>query len=87
MHNYLRYEPMAPDAMSRFWTGPLCRLLNHVWANDLFLEYFGKGKFHWSIPGACNISHQEAEPPPLDWLGLNYYSRCILADRLSSACL
>ena len=75
MHNYLRYEPMAPDAFSRMWVSPLCRLLNHIWANEIMLEYFRTGKFDWRIRGVCSIQHQDPEPPPLDWLGLNYYSR------------
>ena len=74
VHNYLRYEAVG-GAVSRAYTGPLTRWLNSIWCNDLMLDYFRTGKFHWAVPFGSPIQHDDEEPPPLDWFGINYYSR------------
>lgn len=76
MHNYLRYEALG-NSLSQAYTGPLTRWMNSVWCNELMVDYFRTGSFRWSIPFGSAIVHEDGEPPPLDWFGINYYSRLV----------
>ncbi len=48
--------------------------------NREILGYLRTGVLHWQPFGRCTrVRHVRREgPPPLDWIGLNYYSRVVL---------
>ena len=58
----------------------LAKLCNVCWGNDILLDYLGTGQLNWQpwahLPlGAFSYTDPEGRPP-LDWIGLNFYSRC-----------
>ena len=83
MHNWLRYEPLDANGYSAFYVNPLCSWMDSVWANRLVIEYFTSGRFHWHVPFGSALQVQEDRLPPIDWVGMNYYGRCV---RLLEAC-
>jgi hypothetical protein len=79
VHNFLRYEPLLPKALSAIYLQPLCEALEHVWATGLTIDFFRTGHFKWDSPWPHQSVEWQAEKlPGLDWIGLNYYGRCVL---------
>jgi hypothetical protein len=76
VHNWFEYHTLGSGplyALSRFAVS----LMNTAWANDAMLEWFKTGRFTYEYPlGLGKLDRQVCEgPPPMDFIGLNYYSR------------
>eukprot|EP00884_Botryococcus_braunii_P018477 jgi/Botrbrau1/5312/Bobra.0391s0024.1 len=79
VHNFLRYEPLLPKAVSAIYLQPLCEALEHVWATGLTIDFFRTGHFKWDSPWPHQSIEWQAEKlPGLDWIGLNYYGRVVI---------
>ncbi|WIA39927.1 hypothetical protein OEZ86_013361 [Tetradesmus obliquus] len=71
-------------AHSRF----AARWLTFWWGYDLMHEYLQSGKFAWCVPSlgsggsSCSFVVQDGRPP-LDWFGVNFYSRPVISPFLS----
>eukprot|EP00879_Flechtneria_rotunda_P000936 GHRR01001065.1.p1 GENE.GHRR01001065.1~~GHRR01001065.1.p1 ORF type:complete len:381 (+),score=71.01 GHRR01001065.1:157-1299(+) len=59
--------------------------LTFWWGYDLMDEYLLKGRFKWCVPGLSDSCVFEAQDhiPPLDWFGVNYYSRPVVSPFLT----
>lgn len=78
MHNYMPFEARAGNWwLLIWWNRALAALCNHTWGNDTILDFLGTGQLTWRPLGPfCRLSYScPAGRPPLDWVGLNYYSR------------
>ena len=74
VHNYMNYAPISKTCTGHIaWA---CGWLNSFWGTQQILEYFRTGRFHYPVPMSSPVSHQEAGKPGLDFIGINYYSRC-----------
>ncbi|KAK9811112.1 hypothetical protein WJX73_003422 [Symbiochloris irregularis] len=86
VHNWLRYEPLSKDGFSAVYVKPLCSWMESVWANQLIIEYFTTGKFHFPVPFGSAIHAQEDRVPPTDWIGINYYGRVAINWKCQPSC-
>ena len=79
VHNYMPFEAKAGIWHLAVWCNrALARLCHRCWGNDAVLAYLGTGAFRWRPlgPALAALSHTCPDGrPPLDWIGLNYYSR------------
>jgi beta-glucosidase/6-phospho-beta-glucosidase/beta-galactosidase len=65
-------------AHSRF----AARWLTFWWGYDLIHGYFTRGEFSWCVPGLLEddcVFQVQDDKPPLDWFGVNFYSRPVLS--------
>lgn len=79
VHNYMPFEARAGKWwLLVWWNRALAALCNHCWGNDTILDFLGTGQLNWRplgpLLGRVSYSCPEGRPP-LDWVGLNYYSR------------
>lgn len=57
------------------------RWLTFWWGYDLMHEYLLTGRFAWCMPSLFNeggmtcVFQVQDQQPPMDWFGVNYYSR------------
>ncbi|CAK0742117.1 hypothetical protein CVIRNUC_001373 [Coccomyxa viridis] len=83
VHNYMPFEARRGRyGFFVWWTRVLAKLCNVCWGNDILLDYLGTGQLNWQpwalLPlGALSYTDPEGRPP-LDWIGLNFYSRVVL---------
>ena len=63
-----------------------CRCRRQVWATDITLDYFRTGRFRWYSPWGPPIQLQDARPG-LDFVGLNYYGKCVPPPSSATGCL
>ncbi len=86
VHDWLVFEPKE-RGIKYVHIRPIANLMNRVWGNDQFIEFFKKGTFTWSpLSFSKSIFHEEEHIPGLDWVGLNYYSRAVLSSAFSPVC-
>lgn len=80
VHNYMPFEARRGKwHLIIWWNRALSALCNHCWGNDIILDYLGTGQLYWRPLGPFFKSLRYSCPDgsaPLDWVGLNYYSRC-----------
>ena len=77
VHNFLEYTPRSPDGWSSYYISPICNVMGKIWSNQAMVNYFRDGTFDWDPPFGKSIHHVEQERPGCDWLGINYYGRCL----------
>ena len=83
VHNIMPYEA-APVAMLGGWRPPwavgAAALAHAAWGNETVLTYLTTGVFEWHPAGALGprISATDPAPPPMDWMGINFYGRVML---------
>ncbi|KAF6258060.1 glycoside hydrolase superfamily [Scenedesmus sp. NREL 46B-D3] len=71
-------------AHSRF----AARWLTFWWGYDLMHEYLQSGRFAWCVPSldadgsSCKFVAEDGKPP-MDWFGVNFYSRPVLSPFLT----
>lgn len=79
VHNYMPFEARVGKWwLLIWWNRALAALCNHTWGNDVILDFLGTGVLNWRPLGPlfCRVSYSSPlGRPPLDWVGLNYYSR------------
>jgi hypothetical protein len=79
VHNYMPFEAkLGKWGLLIWWNRALASVCNHCWGNDLILDYLGTGQLHWRpLVGPLRALRYSCPDgrPPLDWIGLNYYSR------------
>eukprot|EP01024_Parvocaulis_polyphysoides_P036213 TRINITY_DN32217_c1_g1_i2.p1 TRINITY_DN32217_c1_g1~~TRINITY_DN32217_c1_g1_i2.p1 ORF type:complete len:466 (+),score=25.36 TRINITY_DN32217_c1_g1_i2:170-1567(+) len=62
----------------------ICKYVTHWLGWDIVPEYLEKGKFNWKVPIVLfggGVKYQEKgdwDKPPIDWFGVNYYSRGVV---------
>ncbi len=83
VHNYMPFEARKGRyGLFIWWTRVLASVCNVCWGNDIILDYLGTGQLNWAPLGALPLGgHSYTDPqgrPPMDWIGLNFYSRCPL---------
>ena len=82
MHNYMPFEAKAGMwHLAIWWNRALARLCTHCWGNDVILAHLGTGILRWRPFGPLLAALSYSCPdgrPPLDWVGLNYYSRWVV---------
>ncbi|BDA42798.1 6-phospho-beta-galactosidase [Coccomyxa sp. Obi] len=87
VHNYMPFEARAGKWwLLIWWNRALAALCNHTWGNDTILDFLGTGVLNWRPLGPlfCRVSYSCPHGrPPLDWVGLNYYSRVVLDWKLT----
>ena len=82
VHNYMPFEARKGRwGLFVWWTRVLAKMCNVCWGNDIILDYLGIGCLNWQpltpIPLA-GVSYTDPQGrPPMDWIGLNFYSRCL----------
>ena len=77
VHNYLQYEVQYPESISKYYIGPICKMMSSIWGNTIMLRYFKEGIFEWPSPfGGNTVEYKEPSKPGCDWIGINYYGRC-----------
>lgn len=80
VHNYMPFEARkGKHWLLVWWTRVLAKICNVCWGNDIILDYLGTGQLNWQplapFPVA-GVSYTDPQgSPPMDWLGLNFYSR------------
>jgi beta-glucosidase len=88
--------PLVPP-----WSAALAALGHNLWGNEAVLDYLRSGVFAWRPVGEWMGSllgrgalgaaltpgfvADDGRPPPLDWIGLNFYGRVVL-DGLCRPC-
>lgn len=83
VHNLMPFEARKGRyGLFVWWTRVLAKVCNVCWGNDIILDYLGTGQLNWAplapIPlGATSYTDPQGRPP-MDWIGLNFYSRCPL---------
>lgn len=81
VHNYMPFEAKRTGAWHFliWWNRVLAAVCHHSWGNDVILGYLATGSLNWRplgpLLGTVSYSCPEGRPM-LDWVGLNYYSRC-----------
>ncbi len=80
VHNIMRFQSRN-DGFSQYMphTIAVTGCLDYMW-NLVQVRFLQTGVFDWQPlgPWACVVKGQwVGGTPPLDWLGLNYYSRCV----------
>jgi len=88
VHNYMWFEPSG-KGISHCISRYLSRRLSHWYGNDVFMEFFSTGRFKWekAVPSLCgHVEHREGEPPGLDWVGINYYTRSLHGPLFAPTC-
>ena len=83
VHNNMPFEARKGRyGLFIWWTRVLASVCNVCWGNDIILDYLGTGQLNWAPLGALPLGgHSYTDPqgrPPMDWIGLNFYSRCPL---------
>jgi beta-glucosidase/6-phospho-beta-glucosidase/beta-galactosidase len=82
VHNEMRFEWYRGDGITRW--APHARILLPIfdtcWGNDAITDYMRTGRFVWRPTGPWRpVSYiNPGGPPPLDYVGLNYYSRMVI---------
>ena len=75
-----QFIEMVPVCKWHYHTAPIAQRITQLFSKQIILDWFTKGTFRWScelwVPG---IEYQSPEKPKLDFLGMNYYSRLVLA--------
>ena len=83
VHNLMPFEARKGRyGLFVWWTRVVARVCNVCWGNDVILDYLGTGQLNWAplapIPlGGTSYTDPQGRPP-MDWIGLNFYSRCPL---------
>lgn len=74
VHQHMRFEPKA-KGLSLSYVRPLTRWMTFWFGCDVILKYFQTGEFEWRAPMKGITLKVQDDKPPLDWWGINYYSR------------
>lgn len=79
VHHHIRFEPQGPGWL----LGPArycCRWLNYWWGYELIHGWLRTGELEWEAPLGMGEALRWRDPggkPPLDWFGVNYYTRAV----------
>ncbi|CAD7701590.1 unnamed protein product [Ostreobium quekettii] len=60
--------------------------MTYWWGRDVVLDFMMTGQYEWRVPGR-GVRVKYSNPggrPPCDWLGINYYTRCVVGWRLNA---
>jgi beta-glucosidase/6-phospho-beta-glucosidase/beta-galactosidase len=81
VHQFIEMRPESNGPMYfNVLTAPIAARITQLFAKKVLLDWFTTGTFRWNC-GFClgEIDYQSPELPKLDFLGMNYYSRLVLA--------
>lgn len=82
VHNQMPFQWYRGDWVTRFC--PHVRILvpifNAMWGNKAITDFMATGELRWRPTGPlCPVTWQHpGGPPPLDYIGLNFYSRIVV---------
>lgn len=91
VHNIMRFESRQDGFSDRLpHVNYLASVCDHMW-NIVQLEFLQTGKFDWRPVSQCSLAggvqwKWPAGKPPMDWIGLNYYSRVVADWKLATVC-
>ncbi len=73
-HNVCRFYPASTiGVLEKF----ACSFMNYVF-NDVIMKFLTTGTYNFYYPLFINVSADYGKKPPMDFIGLNYYSRVVL---------
>lgn len=79
VHHHIRFEAQGPKWL--LWPAEYCcKWMNFWWGYDLMHRWMLTGEVEWSAPLGCGEGYSWRDPqgkPPMDWFGVNYYSRAV----------
>lgn len=81
VHQYLMFEPYNKYNFLEKIPG----LVNYI-MNGILIDYFTNGHVHYKIPFVAKLALHSNSPDgktPLDFIGLNYYSRALIKSQFS----
>lgn len=75
-----QFVEMVPEKPWHYHTAPIAARITQLFSKQIILDWFATGSFRWNC-GLFNadIEYQSPELPKIDFLGMNYYSRLVLA--------
>lgn len=75
-----QFIEMVPEKKWHVHTAPIAARITQLFSKQIILEWFTTGTFRWySGVVVGNIDYKSPERPKIDFLGMNYYSRLVLA--------
>lgn len=81
VHHHIRFEAQGPKWL--LWPAEYCcRWMNFWWGYELIHKWLLTGELEWSAPLGMGEGFSWRDPqgkPPLDWFGVNYYSRAVVS--------
>lgn len=84
VHHHIRFEAHGPSWL--LWPAQYCcRWMNYWWGYDLVHNWLLTGELEWTAPLGMGEALSWRDPggkPPLDWFGVNYYSRAVSGESL-----
>jgi len=79
VHHHIRFEAQGPSWL--LWPARYCcRWMDYWWGYDLVHKWLLTGELDWRAPMGAGEPLSWRDPdgkPPLDWFGVNYYSRAV----------